>query len=150
MCACVCVGVCVGVGVCVCVCVSEWMCVLYMYLIIWNKTIWPACLKFFCVRHVPHCVIGGTENILHIKRWEEEGDGGGWEGSSAHLLPPEQVAVNQDKTSQQLAALRAHIQELELELQEFKSGRVVVSEDGSVVMNDMATEITMLRTENDK
>ena len=62
----------------------------------------------------------------------------------------EQVAVNQDKTSQQLAALRARIQELELELQEFKSGRVVVSESGSVVMNDMATEITMLRTENDK
>ena len=58
--------------------------------------------------------------------------------------------VNQDKTSQQLAALRAKIQILEVELQEFRSGRVVVSEDGSVVMNDMATEITMLRTENDK
>ena len=58
--------------------------------------------------------------------------------------------MNQDKTSQQLAALRSRIQELELELQEFKSGRVVVSDSGSVVMNDMATEITMLRTENDK
>lgn len=58
--------------------------------------------------------------------------------------------MNQDKTSQQLAALRARIQELEVELQEFRSGRIVVSQDGSVVMNDMANEITMLRTENDK
>ena len=58
--------------------------------------------------------------------------------------------VNQDKMSQQLASLRSRIQELEFELQEFKSGRTVVSEDGSVVINDMASEITMLRTENDK
>ncbi len=65
-------------------------------------------------------------------------------------LPPPQVMVNQDKTSQQLGALRAKIQELEVELQEFRSGRVVISEDGSLVMNDMANEITMLRTDNDK
>ena len=52
--------------------------------------------------------------------------------------------------SQQLASLHSRIQELEFELQEFKSGRTVVSEDGSVVVNDMASEITMLRTENDK
>jgi len=58
--------------------------------------------------------------------------------------------INQDKMSQQLSSLRTRIQELELELQEFKSGRMVVSEDGSVVVNDMACEITMLRTENDK
>ena len=58
--------------------------------------------------------------------------------------------VNQDKTSQQLAMLRARIQQLEVELQEFRSGRMVVSGDGSVVMNDMANENTMLRTENDK
>ena len=42
-----------------------------------------------------------------------------------------QVVVNQDKTSQQLAMMRTRIQGLELELQEFKSGRMVVSEDGS-------------------
>ena len=67
-------------------------------------------------------------------------------------IPPYfyQVVVNQDKTSQQLSILRTRIQELELELQEFKSGRMVVSEDGSVVVNDMTNEITMLRTENDK
>lgn len=58
--------------------------------------------------------------------------------------------MNQDKMSQQLTALRSKIQQLEVELQEFKSGRMVVSGDGSVVMNDMASEITMLRTENDK
>lgn len=52
--------------------------------------------------------------------------------------------------SQQLSSLRSRIQELEFELQEFKSGRTVVSGDGSVVVNDMASEITMLRTENDK
>lgn len=52
--------------------------------------------------------------------------------------------------SQQLTALRSKIQQLEVELQEFRSGRMVVSGDGSVVMNDMANEITMLRTENDK
>ena len=46
--------------------------------------------------------------------------------------------------------LRARIQQLEVELQEFRSGRMVVSGDGSVVMNDMANENTMLRTENDK
>ena len=62
------------------------------------------------------------------------------------------MVVNQGKTCQQLAMMRTRIQELELELQEFKlkSGRMVVSEDGSVVVNDMANEITMLRTENDK
>lgn len=58
--------------------------------------------------------------------------------------------MNQDKMSQQLTALRLKIQQLEMELQEFRSGRMVVSDDGSVVMNDMANEITMLRTENDK
>ena len=52
--------------------------------------------------------------------------------------------------SQQLSVLRSRIQQLELELQEFKSGRMVVNEDGSVVVNDMANEITMLRTENDR
>lgn len=60
------------------------------------------------------------------------------------------MSLNQDKASLQLATLRARITELELELHEFKSGRTVVSEDGSVVVNDMTTEITMLRTENNK
>lgn len=67
-----------------------------------------------------------------------------------HSLCGLQVIVNQDKMSQQLSVLRSRIQQLELELQEFKSGRMVVNEDGSVVVNDMTNEITMLRTENDK
>ena len=68
---------------------------------------------------------------------------------------------------------RVKIQALESELQEFHSGeceiqhntifsyivydvmmmspgRKVVSDDGSVVMNDLASEVTMLRAENDK
>ena len=62
------------------------------------------------------------------------------------------MVVNQDKTSQQLSIMRTRIQELEFELhvQEFKSGRVVISGDRSVVVNNMANEITMLVTENDK
>ena len=69
---------------------------------------------------------------------------------TGHIDVVLQVVVNQDKMSQQLTSLRSKIQQLEVELQEFKSGRKVVSEDGSVAVNDMANEITMLRTENDK
>ena len=58
--------------------------------------------------------------------------------------------MNQDQASQQLGALRNRIRELELELAEFKSGRMVVSEDGKSMYNDMVTENTMLRADNDK
>ena len=60
------------------------------------------------------------------------------------------MVVNQDKASAQLAALRAQVQELELELQEFKSGRLVVSNTGSVVLHDLSSEVTMLKADNDK
>lgn len=60
------------------------------------------------------------------------------------------VSVNQDKTSAQLSMLRKRIQDLEFELQEFHAGRLVVSDEGSVVQNDLANENTMLKTENDK
>jgi kinesin family protein 4/21/27 len=60
------------------------------------------------------------------------------------------VVVNQDQNSQQLSLLRNRIRQLELELSEFKSGRMVVSEDGSLMYNDMVTECTMLRADNDK
>ena len=46
--------------------------------------------------------------------------------------------------------LRKRIQDLEFELQEFHAGRLVVSDEGSVVQNDLANENTMLKTENDK
>lgn len=58
--------------------------------------------------------------------------------------------MNQDKASAQLAALRTQVQQLELELQEFRSGRLVVNESGSVVLNDLTSEVTLLRADNDK
>ncbi|XP_019852103.1 PREDICTED: kinesin-like protein KIF21A [Amphimedon queenslandica] len=60
------------------------------------------------------------------------------------------VSVNQDKNSVQMAALHRRIQELEQQVQEFQSGRLVVTESGSVVINDLANENTMLKAENDK
>ena len=60
------------------------------------------------------------------------------------------MSVNQDKNSVQMAALHRRIQELELQVQEFQSGRLVVTESGSVVINDLANENTMLKAENDK
>lgn len=61
-----------------------------------------------------------------------------------------QVSVNQDKSSAQISALHKRIQELELEIQEFRSGRLVVTDDGSVVLNDLSSENTLLKAENDK
>lgn len=49
-----------------------------------------------------------------------------------------------------MATLHKRIQELELQVQEFQSGRLVVTESGSVVVNDLANESTLLRAENDK
>eukprot|EP00117_Sycon_ciliatum_P027246 scpid25067/ scgid22182/ Kinesin-like protein KIF21A len=61
------------------------------------------------------------------------------------------VSVNQDKASQQISALRAEIQRLNSELEEFKTGRRSVSEDGgTIINNDQVFEISMLRAENDK
>lgn len=45
---------------------------------------------------------------------------------------------------------RAHIQKLEVELSEYRQGKVVVGADGNVVLNDITEENTMLRAENDK
>ncbi|XP_065898994.1 kinesin-like protein KIF21A isoform X2 [Dysidea avara] len=59
------------------------------------------------------------------------------------------AVVNQDRTSQQLSALRAQIQKLEVELAEYRQGKIVVGADGNVVLNDMSEENTMLRAEND-
>ena len=58
--------------------------------------------------------------------------------------------MNQDKASAQLAALLTRVEELELELQEFRSGRLVVSDSGSVVPHDLSSEVTMLKADNDK
>ncbi|XP_077499875.1 kinesin-like protein 31E isoform X2 [Amblyomma americanum] len=58
------------------------------------------------------------------------------------------ITVNQDKSSQTIAALRHEIQELKLELMEYKQGKRLVGEDGTEQVNDMFYENTMLQTEN--
>ena len=60
------------------------------------------------------------------------------------------MVVNQDKASAQLAAMRKRVEELEMELQEFRSGRMTTGEDGNIVLNDLAAENMMLKAENDK
>ncbi|XP_068576190.1 kinesin-like protein KIF21B isoform X4 [Cebidichthys violaceus] len=59
------------------------------------------------------------------------------------------VVVNQDKTSQQISALRAEIARLQMELMEYKAGKRVAGEDGSEGYSDLYTENTMLQREND-
>ncbi|XP_067863557.1 kinesin-like protein KIF21B isoform X2 [Heptranchias perlo] len=59
------------------------------------------------------------------------------------------VVVNQDKTSQQISALRAEIVRLQMELMEYKTGKRVIGEDGSEGYNDLCHENAMLQKEND-
>nr|XP_046240200.1 kinesin-like protein KIF21B isoform X5 [Scatophagus argus] len=59
------------------------------------------------------------------------------------------VVVNQDKTSQQISALRAEIARLQMELMEFKAGKRVACEDGSEGYSDLYQENAMLQREND-
>ncbi|KAM5172789.1 kinesin-like protein KIF21A isoform 2-T2 [Mantella aurantiaca] len=59
------------------------------------------------------------------------------------------VMVNQDRTSQQINALRNEIARLQMELMEYKSGKRIIDEDGVEGINDMFHENAMLQTEND-
>ncbi|KAJ8259637.1 hypothetical protein GJAV_G00171730 [Gymnothorax javanicus] len=59
------------------------------------------------------------------------------------------VVVNQDKTSQQISALRAEIARLQMELVEYKTGKRVAGEDGSEGFSDLFQENSMLQREND-
>ncbi|XP_034441166.1 kinesin-like protein KIF21B isoform X5 [Hippoglossus hippoglossus] len=59
------------------------------------------------------------------------------------------VVVNQDKTSQQINALRAEIARLQLELMEYKAGKRVACEEGSEGFSDLYQENAMLQREND-
>ncbi|XP_040059466.2 kinesin-like protein KIF21B isoform X3 [Gasterosteus aculeatus] len=59
------------------------------------------------------------------------------------------VVVNQDKTSQQISALRAEIARLQMELMEYKAGKRVAGDDGSEGYSDMFQENAMLQREND-
>lgn len=57
------------------------------------------------------------------------------------------VVANQDKSSQIISALRAQIQQLELELMEYKQGKRVIADDGREVVNDMFHENNLLQNE---
>jgi len=58
------------------------------------------------------------------------------------------VTANQDKTSRTILALRQEIQNLQLELMEYRQGKRVVGEDGVETTNDMYHENAMLSKEN--
>nr|CAD7203554.1 unnamed protein product [Timema douglasi] len=60
------------------------------------------------------------------------------------------VTINQDKSSRTITLLRQEIQQLQLELQEYKQGKRVVGEDGVESVNDMFHENMMLQTEINK
>ncbi len=57
------------------------------------------------------------------------------------------VTANQDKTSRTIMALRQEVQNLQLELMEYRQGKRVVGEDGAETANDMYHENTMLNKE---
>ncbi|KAM4588439.1 kinesin-like protein KIF21B isoform 8-T8 [Odontesthes bonariensis] len=59
------------------------------------------------------------------------------------------VVVNQDKTSQQISAMRAEIARLQMELMEYKAGKRVACEDGSEGYSDLYQENAMMQREND-
>ncbi|XP_077400857.1 kinesin-like protein KIF21A isoform X6 [Vanacampus margaritifer] len=58
------------------------------------------------------------------------------------------VMVNQDRTSQQISALRTEMARLQMELMEYKTGKRMVGEDGMEGINDLVHENAMLQTEN--
>ncbi|VVC43336.1 Hypothetical protein CINCED_3A002326 [Cinara cedri] len=57
------------------------------------------------------------------------------------------VVVNQDKSSRTIQLLRQEIQELQLEIMEYKQGKRTVNENGEECVNDTYLENTMLQTE---
>ncbi|KAK4470605.1 hypothetical protein MN116_006143, partial [Schistosoma mekongi] len=60
------------------------------------------------------------------------------------------VTMNQDKTSKQLATLRAQLAALEDELNEYRQGRRLAVNNNSENSSDLSREIDMLQSENDK
>lgn len=57
------------------------------------------------------------------------------------------VIANQDKASETINLLRREIQQLQLELMEYKQGKRMIGEDGNEHINDMYYENTMLQKE---
>ncbi|VDQ09203.1 unnamed protein product [Trichobilharzia regenti] len=60
------------------------------------------------------------------------------------------VIMNQDKTSKQLATLRAQLAALEEELNEYKQGKRLATSDGPESSSDLSREMVMLQSENHK
>ncbi|KFM57570.1 Kinesin-like protein KIF21A, partial [Stegodyphus mimosarum] len=58
------------------------------------------------------------------------------------------ISVNQDKSSQTISMLRREIQQLQLELMEYKQGKRIIGEDGQEQVNDMFHENMFLESEN--
>ncbi|CAL1278544.1 unnamed protein product [Larinioides sclopetarius] len=58
------------------------------------------------------------------------------------------VIANKDKSSQTINALIKQVENLQMELMEFKQGKRIVREDGVECINDMYHENTMLQSEN--
>ncbi|XP_075217567.1 kinesin-like protein 31E isoform X2 [Lycorma delicatula] len=57
------------------------------------------------------------------------------------------VILNQDKSSRTISLLRQEIQQLQLELMEYKQGKRIIGEDGTEAVNDMFHENIMLQNE---
>ncbi|XP_074600654.1 kinesin-like protein 31E isoform X2 [Brevipalpus obovatus] len=57
------------------------------------------------------------------------------------------VIANQDKASETIGMLRREIQQLQVELLEYKQGKRMIGEDGNEQVNDMYHENTMLQNE---
>ncbi|KAA0192843.1 Kinesin protein [Fasciolopsis buskii] len=60
------------------------------------------------------------------------------------------VIMNQDKTSKQLATLRAQLMALQEELDEYKQGKRIANSEGPDGVSDLAHELEFWRAENDK
>ncbi|GFU16704.1 kinesin-like protein KIF21A [Nephila pilipes] len=58
------------------------------------------------------------------------------------------ISINQDKSSQTITSLRREIQQLQLELMEYKQGKRIIGDDGEEHVNDMFHENMILESEN--
>ncbi|XP_015930518.1 kinesin-like protein KIF21A isoform X2 [Parasteatoda tepidariorum] len=58
------------------------------------------------------------------------------------------ISINQDKSSQTISLLRREIQQLQLELMDYKQGKRKIGDDGEEQINDMFHENMFLESEN--
>ncbi|XP_054717642.1 kinesin-like protein KIF21A, partial [Uloborus diversus] len=59
------------------------------------------------------------------------------------------ISINQDKSSQTISLLRREVQQLQLELMEYRQGKRLIDGDGEEKINDMYHENMFLQSEND-